>query len=150
VTTNSSIVCDCWATKNFLEVAPKTKMIALVKIKKYLTFKKISSGRMPISMQAEIIEVYNGIEARKTITVWGDNGALCRPYLTKFKKDELFVIAFYNAGETKKEKKTDYQISVCGTYWLKVKSEGEEKYAIGNIGDNLSQIKLEELKEKLK
>lgn len=72
-------------------------------------------------MDVEVIETYKGVESRKTITVWGDPGHLCRPYLSSFKEGQYYVIAFYpgypNNGH-ENEKATDYSISNCGSFWL--------------------------------
>ena len=104
-------------------MSERTPLVALVKVTKYLTFKEIYDSKTPMSMEVETIEVYKGKEARKSITVWGDIGNLCRPYLSQFKEGEYYVIAFdkgnYGGGHPD-EKDTDYTISICGGYWLTV------------------------------
>ena len=65
-------------------------------------------------MEVEITEVYKGTESRKNVTVWGDPGHLCRPYLSTFKEGEFYVIAFnpgYPNNWHDNEKSTDFNIS---------------------------------------
>jgi hypothetical protein len=147
------LACDCDSQGEFLKVAPKTKLVALIKVSRYLTFKNIYDNPTPMSMEVEVIEVYKGQETRKTFTVWGDNGALCRPYLSRFAIDKYYVIAF-DAGSdqdeinaNKAEKKTDYSISICGDYWLTV--DINKQIATGSVTSGQSQISLADLKNKL-
>ena len=137
-------------------MASETEIIALVKVTKYLTFKDIYGKQTPMSMEVEIIDVYKGKETRKTVIIWGDNGFLCRPYLSHFEQGEYYVIAFYKGSDGsktefahKKERPTDYSISNCGEYWLKV--DIEKQIAIGYLieRDTQIQIKLTDLKEQL-
>jgi hypothetical protein len=150
----ATFACDCGSQGDFLKVAPKTELVALVKITKYLTFKDIYEERTPMSMEAEIIEIYKGTETRKTIIVWGDNGILCRPYLSRFDEGKYYVIAFYKGEDGlkghvhKNEKTTDYFISVCGDYWLNV--EMKKQIATGSVANKQTQIGLTDLKAKLK
>lgn len=148
------LACDCDSQGEFLTVAPKTKLVALVKVKKYLTFKDINEEKTPMSMEAEIIETYKGKEKRKTVIVWGDFGNLCRPYLSRFDVGKFYVIAFDKGSdgskgfEHKNEKITDYSISNCGNYWLNV--DIKNKIAIGSVAKTKKKIALNKLKTILK
>ena len=120
--------CDCESQGNFYKVSPNSDLVALVKINKYLTFKDIYDSPTPMSMEIEILEVFKGVDKRKTIKVWGDVGHLCRPYLNQFSVDSLYVIAFQKGEKGSEfghlnETENDYSISNCGEYWLKVNSE---------------------------
>ena len=137
-----AFACDCESQGNFLTVAPKSKLVALVKVKSYLSYKDIYDQPMPMSMEVEIIEVYQGQETRKTITVWGDNGRQCRPYLNKFNVGDFYVIAFKQDSE---ENPRDYAISSCGDFWLS--ADNEKKIASGPIGEDQKEISLEDLRE---
>jgi hypothetical protein len=146
--------CDCDSQGTFLKVAPNTKFVALVKVTKYLTFKNIYEVKTPMSMEVEIIEIYKGEETRKTIIVWGDIGNLCRPYLSRFKEDQYYVIAFNRGSDGSKgfvhenEKTTDYSISICGDYWLYV--DLKKQIAKGSVTTKQNEITLEKLKTILK
>ncbi len=149
----ATFACDCDSQGEFLKVAPKTEFVALVKVTKYLTFKDIYGKQTPMSMEVEVIDVYKGTETRKTITVWGDNGILCRPYLSQFDTGKYYVIAFYKGSDGTKghvhkdEKTTDYSISICGAYWLK--ADIKKQVATGSVTEKQTQIKLTDLKAKL-
>ena len=147
------LACDCDSQGEFLTVAPKAKLVALVKVTKYLTFKEIYEEKTPMSMEVEIIEIYKGKETRKKVIVWGDIGNLCRPYLSKFDVGKFYVIAFDSGSDGtkgfahKNEKITDYSISVCGDYWLN--ADIKKQIATGSVTNKINQISLVELKAKL-
>ncbi|MBI3500432.1 MAG: hypothetical protein HY063_01445 [Bacteroidetes bacterium] len=117
---------------------------------KYLTYKDINGKQTPMSMEVEVIDIYKGQETRKTVTVWGDNGMLCRPYLSQFETTKYYVIAFYKCsdGGHQNPKDTDYSISNCGDYWLN--ADMKSQYATGVVGEKKKEILLATLKEKLK
>ena len=154
----TAFACDCDYNGTFLELAPKTKLVALVKVKKYLTFENIFNithdVKIPMSMKVEIIEIYRGKERRKTVKVWGDSGNLCRPYLAEFELDKYYVIAFYKGMRGskeyghKKEKKTDYSISICGEFWLDVDIKEGIAKSISSDVISQTQISLTDLKTK--
>ena len=137
IATTKVLACDCDYGGSFVKMAPHTQLVALVKVSKFLTFKDIYGEKTPMSMEVEIVETYKGIENRKTITVWGDPGHLCRPYLSTFKEEQYYVIAFYrgypNHGHNN-EKATDYSISNCGAFWLT--ADIEKKVVLGDINSS--------------
>lgn len=144
----SAIACDCDQNNPFISSARSAKLVALVKVKKFLSYAEIYAKQEPMSMEVEIVEVFKGNETRKKITVWGDNGMLCRPYLSRFNKGEYYVIAF-NEGEEgyghSQEKRSDYSISSCGTYWLSANKKKQQ--ANGNIGDAVTQMTFADIKK---
>lgn len=146
--------CSCEYRGSFLKLAPPTQLVAVVKVTRYLTFKDIYGEKTPMSMEAEIIDIYKGVEQRKKIIVWGDPGNLCRPYLNTFKEGQYYAIAFDagrpNTGtEPAGEKATDYSICICGAYWLSV--DIEKQIVSGHIKGkevktqsmSLSELKVE-------
>jgi hypothetical protein len=140
--------CSCNYAGPFLKVTEKTGFVALVKVSKYLTFKDLPGvgTKIPMSMEVEIIDIYKGRESRKTIAVWGDIGNLCRPYLSAFKENEYYVIAFQPGGLRghPDEKQTDYTISSCGANWLNV--DYTKMTATGDIDSKDRTQKTERLK----
>jgi hypothetical protein len=148
-----SYACDCGSNGEFLKVAPKSQLVALVKVKKYLTFKKIYDEQTPMSMEVEVISIYKGKEKRKILKIWGDNGNLCRPYLSQFKTGEYYIIAFTKGSDGTQghvhddERITDYTISICGNYWLRVDIKSQK--AFGSVTDKISEITIKDLKAKL-
>ena len=134
--------CDCESEGGFLKVAPLTPFVALVKVSKYLTFKDIHGTPTPMSMEIEIIDIYKGKESRKKVIVWGDDGAMCRPYLSRFEMGKYYVIAFEGSQVG------DYSISICGEYWLTVSEN--MLFASGILMKQQDEIKLTDLKRSLK
>ena len=150
---SSSFACDCYYNGPFLKMAQRTPFVALVRVTKYLTFKDIYNSKTPMSMEIEIIDIYKGKENRNTVTVWGDIGNLCRPYLSTFKEGQYYVIALDNGnygGGHPNEKNTDYSICGCGCYWIPV--DFEKLIVKGDIESKdmkSTTLKLPELKAKL-
>jgi hypothetical protein len=142
------VACECIYGGPFVKMAEKTGFVALIKVSKYLTFKDLAGvgEKIPMSMEVEIIDIYKGRESRKTITVWGDIGNLCRPYLSAFKENEYYVIAFQPGGLRghPDEKQTDYTISSCGANWLNV--DYTKMTATGDIDSKDRTQKTERLK----
>lgn len=95
------------------------------------------------SMEVKVLEVLKGKEDRGTIRIWGDNGALCRPYVTSFPIGTRWIFAVSSfpkdMGEDQppsfwdrflsRSSKRDYAISVCGDFWVAVRGER----AVGRI-----------------
>jgi len=71
-------------------------------------------------MDVVIIEVLKGGDDRREIRVWGDSGALCRPYVTAFPRGSRWIFALKRLGEPTAR---DYAISVCGEYWLEIRGD---------------------------
>ncbi|HET6995637.1 MAG TPA: hypothetical protein VFI06_11680 [Chitinophagaceae bacterium] len=140
--------CECNSNGPFLTVAPKAALVSLVKVNRFLSYQNISDIKTPLSMEAELVDLYKGQEKRRLITVWGDNGILCRPYLSAFKEGNYYVIAFDSTGRRSgDEKKGDYWISICGTYWLSVDTAARK--ATGSIDDRNSSLELSKIRQHL-
>jgi hypothetical protein len=137
---SNSFACSCGYEGPFLNVAKRISFVAVVKVTKYLSYK----DDIPLSMEVEIIDIYKGKEIRKRVIVWGDNGILCRPFISTFEKGKHYAIALH-------ENDTDYSISACGCYWLTV--DFKKRYAKGDIDSKdrtETTIHLSELKSILK
>jgi len=94
-------------------------------------------------MEVKVIEILKGKEERSTIRIWGDNGALCRPYVNSFPIGTRWIFAISALPEAMmddqspsfwgrffpKSSKRDYVISVCGDFWVAVRGER----AVGRI-----------------
>jgi hypothetical protein len=143
-----SPTCQCVSDGPFLIVAPRAPLVSLIRVNRFLSYKNINNTNTPLSMEAELVDVYKGHEKRKLITVWGDNGILCRPYLSTFKENNYYVIAFDSSGRISgDEKKGDYWISICGTYWLNV--DTATRSAAGNIDDRTHSLELSKIRQHL-
>lgn len=116
--------CSCEWNGPFFKVAKGASLVALVKIKNYGSF----SGNIPMYMEVEVMELIKGDDTRKIIKVWGDTGILCRPYLSRFQSDSIWVLSLFKSRSEGSfrhpdEKEGDYNISGCGEYFMKVKND---------------------------
>ena len=145
-----SFACDCNSLEEFKTVAPTTEFVALVKVKKYLTYKNIYGEQVPISMEVEVVDIYKGEEKRRKLTIWGGDVNICRPLLTKFEEGKNYVIAFSKVnlnseGPTHKgEKSSDYIIEKCGERWMSV--DDSKKTATNWMTEDPKYYDLKELK----
>lgn len=114
--------CDCIWSGPFLKVSKDCPLVALVKIKNYYK----STSVFPMAAEVEILYSLKGDSTIQTAKVWGDNGMLCRPYLSVFQDDSIWVMALYESSGNwgwGSEEKGDYFISICGEYYLDVKQD---------------------------
>jgi len=109
-----ALACSCMWSGPFTKVALGTELVVLAEVRSYYRH----------SMDVAIIEVLKGGEDRREIRVWGDSGALCRPYVTAFPRGTRWIFALKREPGTR-----DYIISVCGEYWLEVRGD----QAVGRI-----------------
>ena len=143
----SAPTCECVSDGPFLVVAPRAALVSLIRVNRFL-YKNINDENVPLSMEVQLLDVFKGQEKRKLITVWGDNGILCRPYLSTFKENNYYVIAFDSTGRRSVNEKTgDYWINGCGTYWLSV--DTATKSAAGNIDDRNRSFELSKIRQHL-
>lgn len=134
--------CQCVSNPPFLTAikSENTKTIALVKIRKYLTYDDHPHGNTYVtSMEVEIEELYKGKEERKRVIIWGTQGFNCLEYLSLFQINKSYVVAIFERGNS------EYNLSNCGEYWLSV----EREIAKGRITDDKDSILLEDLKKKI-
>lgn len=96
---NNLSACSCSYSFNstFNQTSSKSEFVALVKVlsfDEYLEFNDSESGkRIPYSMTVEVLKKFRGKEDRIQISILGDNGMLCRPYLTEFEINSHYLIA---------------------------------------------------------
>jgi hypothetical protein len=112
----AALACRCIWAGPFTKVGLTTELIVLADVQSYKRH----------GMDVAVIEVLRGEEARRTIRVWGDDGALCRPYIATFPRGTRWIFALSpsrDAGEG------GYAISGCGAFWLAV--QGDQ--AVGSV-----------------
>jgi hypothetical protein len=89
-------------------------------------------------MEVEVIETLAGETSKKVVSVSGDPGNQCRPYVSRFPVGTEWILALGPAAKSAAAvesfilpgpDKGDYAISSCGSYWLEVK-DGK---VIGNV-----------------
>jgi hypothetical protein len=128
-----ALACSCTWGGPFTNVALRSDLIVLAEVRSYHRH----------SMDVTIVEVLKGSETRRTIRVWGDNGALCRPYVTAFPRGSRWIFALRALREPDAR---DYVISICGDFWLEARGD----QAVGRItvaehGRTLETIPLSEM-----
>jgi len=145
--------CECTGDCSFSSISKGSEFVALVKVIEYSDFldERIYGydGKMPLSMTVEVIEKYIGSEKRKTIKIWGDNGALCRPYIANFEIGKYYLIAPSKITETTENgAKNDYVFFSCFTDYLAV--DFDKKIAYGEYSKNENQVTLKDFVKEIK
>ncbi len=136
----TTFACDCDWAGDFLTAGLKQDLVVKVKILGYFKHDSDINEKMTV----QIIEKFRGKETRKTITVWGDNGADCRPYVDYFEIGQEYFLALTKFGN-------DYYQSNCGDFYLtikdgKVNSRSRVRADLQKIGE----MDLKEFEEMLK
>lgn len=142
--------CSCFSSWNnsFSKTAKNSEFVVLIKVlsfDEYLDSEIMGhEGKMPYSMTVEIIKKYKGKEQRKKINILGDNGILCRPYLSNFKINGYYLAA---PIPLENEPNTEYEFFVCRTDYLKVDISKNRAY--GKFSLIRRQINLSSFENKL-
>ena len=108
--------CTCSWAGPFTRVALGADLVVLAEVRAYHRH----------GMDVTVRQVLRGTDPRPVIRIWGDTGALCRPYVRAFPIGTRWIFAVHrsrNAGEG------DYAISGCGEYWLEARGD----QAVGRI-----------------
>jgi hypothetical protein len=85
-------------------------------------------------MKIEVVETLKGATEDRRLVVFGGDGMLCRPDISRFPVGSAWVLALNGPG-SKAGVEGGWALSICGEYWLEVK--GRE--VIGNFDDDLDQ-----------
>ena len=80
-----AIGCSCMWGGPFTKVALGKELIVLGEVRSH----------HKNSMEVKVLEVLKGKEERKTIRIWGDNAALCRPYVSAFPVGTTWLLAVF-------------------------------------------------------
>jgi hypothetical protein len=129
--------CDCGYQGNFMKVAPKTDLVALVKVIRFIT---------STTMEVEIIEVLKGNEKQKRILVWGDDGNDCFPYLSEFKKEQEYLFAFNFHTSKDYGLNREFEVSICGEFWLNIEKKGLKRIAVSSNDEVVKRISYKNIK----
>ena len=144
------IACSCSRSWNdsFSKTAKYSEFVALVKVISFDSFleREFSDDeeKIPYSMTVEIIEQYKGKESRKRITIYGDDGMMCRPYLTDFEINGYYLIS---PNPLDNSVNTEYDFFACRTEYLEVNIDSNEAY--GNYSLIRNKIDLDNFESKL-
>jgi len=128
---NSGWACSCIGDTTFCTTLVRDNGYALdgfPDAKPALVVKGVKTEDYYFGMRFKVLEVIRGTEEREIITVWGDNGALCRQYVGGYGESDTVILALHNTdfsgnvviGDHPEglEQEGDYHLSVCGVYSL--------------------------------
>ena len=111
--------CTCMWAGGFLKVAPGAEVIVRVRVRDYHG----QARKVHLAMDAVVLERLKGSPKADDIRIWGDNGILCRPYVSAFPRGTEWILAIRPlSGPYGDEagRAGDYYIPGCGAYWLRV------------------------------
>jgi hypothetical protein len=112
--------CNCEGDCSFSVISNRNDLVAIVKVIEYSDFLNYKidgyDKKMPFSMTVEIIKKYKGTESKNRIKIWGDNGILCRPYISNFEVGKYYLISPLRLENDSDEgNKGDYDFFACRT-----------------------------------
>ena len=145
--------CECKGDCSFSAISNSSSFVALVKVLEYSDFEdKETAGikvKMPLSMTVEVIDKYLGSETRRKIKIWGDNGVLCRPYISNFEIGNYYLIAPSIINKNSDYGAiNDYDFFSCWTDYMEV--DFKKKIAYGNYSKTKNQVELNQFEKEIK
>ncbi|TKG87408.1 hypothetical protein EYV94_28305 [Puteibacter caeruleilacunae] len=106
--------CSCGYLGGFIYAQQVSDLVVYGEVIEYDSFFKYDDNEEPLSMKFLIIKKFRGLEQRDTISVLGDDGAECRPYIAEFPPGSRWLLALQRTSNS------DYEISICGEFYLPV------------------------------
>jgi hypothetical protein len=99
---------------------------------------------LPDAMVLEVQEVLKGRSAllKTALLVFGDNGYLCRPYVTMFPVGTRWAFVLH-------EEDQETCISVCGEFWLKEVKGKYRGVVEGRNPKRIRDLSIEQLRKKI-
>jgi len=132
----TTIACSCDWLGDFFEATKKSNPDLIVKAK--IISKITDDDGFQMKMKVEIVKTLKGQSSTNTISIWGDQGADCRPYISGFEIGDVYYFAIH-------EYENEYELINCGEHFLKVVDDFVESDM--KVREGLHQIgKLEERK----
>jgi hypothetical protein len=115
--TPSAIACSCAGSDPFVKTAARSDLVVRGKILEYQPEQAEKTPSRPLAMVVEVKEVLKGKSQSKRLTVLGDNGMICRRYVSEFAIGTEWVLA---VSPDMWSKTSELAISSCGEYALPV------------------------------
>jgi hypothetical protein len=120
LTASAAQACSCAGTEPFVQAAQRSPVVVRAKVLNYQWYPSdLKHDQHPIAMTVEVQESYKGTVKSKRLTLWGDNGMQCRPYVMTFPIGTEWVLAL---GPDLWTKKGELAVFGCGEYWLPVQN----------------------------
>ena len=133
------LTCTCVWGGPFLTVGAREGLIVRATVLSYSAH----------AMEVEVHETFKGDASAARIRIWGDTGALCRPYVTKFPVGTEWVFA---VGTNPDRAEGAYAINGCGEYAVKVEKDRVSGLLLSGSTPSSSPetMSLDELRNRLK
>jgi hypothetical protein len=110
--------CSCPWNGPFFVAASEAPLIVRGRVLRQVP----RAGGAPQAMEVEVLEAFRGAAVGRTLTVWGDDGWLCRVSLAQFRAGTEWILALDGPG-SKPGTTPGHAVSVCGQHFLKVEGE---------------------------
>jgi hypothetical protein len=114
-----TFACSCRYFGGFIFASQLASTVVYGTVIAYDSIGTINALDNPRSIKFLVKEKFRGAETTDTITIFGDNGMQCRPYINRFKPNTSWIFAL---SKGKNDGKTTYSISNCGTFYAAVKN----------------------------
>jgi len=123
---SSAFACSCGWNGGLVKNAQRNSLTVHGKVNRFLSFKEIRGDSIATSMEIEILSKLKGNESRNLITIWGDRGADCRPYLSGIRIGSEWILSLHEIGNN------EYAVSICGEHITAVKENRTSGYLLYN------------------
>jgi len=135
--TPTAYACNCArSNSSFVQLTKRSELVIRGRVIEYHWNKDDKERKSrPLAMIVAVKEIYKGVTKLGKVTVWGDNGMQCRPYVTQFPIGTEWILALSKDSWTKKG---ELAISGCGEYWLQVKGSN----VMGKVKDGSFKAKM--------
>lgn len=111
------LACSCGYLGGFVYSNQASDIVVYGTVVEYDSIGTYNSPDNPYSIKFQVKEKIRGVENRDTITIWGDNGADCRPYIENFKPGTEWILAL---NKLNIKGNIEYEISICGEFYVPV------------------------------
>jgi hypothetical protein len=135
----AAMACSCLGTAPFVQTASVSALVVRGKVLEYQWHPADTQHQRPMSMVVEVQEVLKGASSSKRIPIWGDNGMICRRYVSEFPIGTEWVMA---VSPDRWSQKGELAISSCGEYALPVKGNQAQGKISGKVPELVTLPKL--------
>jgi hypothetical protein len=129
---SAALACQCFTDSSFVQVLQLTARSPNIKVAVVLGtvegYGEARSNGVPQAMTVAVRTSLKGDVSEEHIKVWGDDGRLCRPYVTRFPVGTEWVFIL------QKTREAEFVLGSCGEHWLR--SLGNR--VVGRITDTSS------------
>jgi hypothetical protein len=138
---SAASACTCLWAGGFLTVAPGAEVIVRARVVDYHG----RNRKVDLAMDVDVAEVWKGRALAGRIRIWGDNGALCRPYVSAFPRGTEWLLAIRPLGGSREHdshRSGEFYIPGCGAYWLRVEDSRARGYIRGGAPGSPEQVEM--------